>query len=1435
VHAAVGGNLPPCPSRERLAQLLAEQLFGPEVDQIEGHVESCARCQQTLGDLSDGDLTGTGSKPPHHRSTLSDEPRPEFLLFLGQVDPADEQGANDGQSGSHTLPRSEGLPRTPNGNGRTHVAGYDILAELGRGGTGVVYQAHQLDLGRLVALKVLLAGAHASPHDLLRFHTEAETVARFQHPNIVQIYDIGEENGCPYLALEYVEGGSLATKFQGTPLPPRQAAELVQTLARAIHAAHQRGIVHRDLKPANVLLTTDGVPKITDFGLAKRLDADTRHTQTGAVLGTPDFMAPEQAEGKTVGPPADIHALGAILYLLLTGHPPFPAATPVDTMMRVRLEEPVAPTVLQRKVPRDIETICLKCLRKEPRQRYASADSLAEDLHRFLNDRPILARRSLPSERAWRWCRRNPIVASLTGSVVLLLAVLLGTSVLNNARLEEELKRTERAEKEKTEKLWDSYLANAQASRWSGRPGRRFEGLAAVRAAAAIRPDLRLRNEAIALMTLPDVRVACEIKDGFPPGTASVTFDLDFEYYARSDVQGNISVRRVADDEEAAVLQGFGTHAWKMTFSPDGRFLHALYNEGSCQRIWEWRSARIVLEAEIAGGADFSPDSAMAAVGQTDGWIALYELPGGTLVKRLQAGVPYKFGYGCAFHSDGTLAVTQNEPPALMTFDVDTGKRTSTKPLDKPMGLTWQRGGDEAPGWPLVLVGPEQLTVCRARPWTQQAVLSTPDAHTTSACFGPRDGLLASTGWDQMLRLWDTATKRQLLALHGSVGANFDRTGSRLASTRQGAALRLWEVIINREFRLLNTPEAPVNAAWGADFSPDGALLAEATNSGVTLWHMATGRNLATLPTGFCSGAVFAPDGTALFTRTTIGVQRWPISTIADRVKIGPPERIISLPWDSQFGTLARASGGKLAANDRTSKSILMVHPHPDPDTLTGQYRVALPDQPGAGYRLAASPDGRWIANTSYWDFPDKLRVSDVSTRKVVWTYPAAIPGSFSPDSRWLVTGGDACRIRETGTWRLERTITAPPELGAVVDAVFAPDGVTLAIAHEGRAVRLVDARSGEELAILPAPDLPKVDRLCFSSDGGRLACAVEKAGVQLWDLRRIRAELADMGLDWDLPALPPANETGAITEVTVDAGKTAPPETIAARNDQEAQAHQQAWADYFSAPVEVTNSLAMKLRLVPNGSESFYCGSTKVTVGQFRQFVEDTQYKTTAESNGFGGVKISGDEMGQKRDPKREYCWSHPAIALGEDHPVTMVTWQDAMAFCDWLSKREGYTYRLATREEWQRAAKAESTTRYYFGDDVAAIDDYAWHAKNSDWHTHPVGGKKPNAWGLYDMYGNAWETCLIWQRSNGQPADPDHLRPGPGPLDKTLVVGGSYGDGEPDPAYTAWGTSSMPHSHFGFRVILAGDVRSVPVKIPAKPSSEEKKRSPFGNQENR
>jgi tetratricopeptide (TPR) repeat protein len=327
------------------------------------------------------------------------------------------------------FPPSHGRRSGQVSNKLPEIPGYTVEVILGRGGVGVVYKARHLKLGRPVAIKMLLSGAHASPPELMRFMREAQAIATLVHANIVQVHDVGELDGQPYYTMEFVEGGSLAQRLAGVPQPADQAAALVATLAEAIHTAHQGGIVHRDLKPGNVLLTLDGTPKISDFGLARYFDYDGSLTITGFRAGTPSYMAPEQAAGKTsaIGPPSDVYSLGAILYEMLTGRPPFQGESTAETERQLLTQEPVPPSRLNPRVPRDLQTICLKCLNKDPLRRYPTAAALAEDIHRFQRGEPITARPTGIVERVAKWARRQPVHAAvLVGGILVITAVTAG-------------------------------------------------------------------------------------------------------------------------------------------------------------------------------------------------------------------------------------------------------------------------------------------------------------------------------------------------------------------------------------------------------------------------------------------------------------------------------------------------------------------------------------------------------------------------------------------------------------------------------------------------------------------------------------------------------------------------------------------------------------------------------------------------------------------------------------------------------------------------------------------------------------------------------------------------------------------------------------------------------------------------------------------------
>jgi tRNA A-37 threonylcarbamoyl transferase component Bud32 len=416
--------------------------LGPQLDELfTAHAASLAAF-----------ASGSSALPPT-RSYVPQTPG-ETQSFPPTDTPGQTQTdmAPDTPGATHTAQPTDEAPAAdrpvpspaPTPSTKQTIAGYEILGELGRGGMGVVYKARQIKLKRLVALK-MIRGA-GSEGDRFRFQREAEAVARLQHPHIVQVYEVGDDNGQPYFSLEYIDGGSLEGQVGHVPQPAEWSATLTETLARAMHVAHKEGIVHRDLKPANVLMTKDGQPKITDFGLAKQLESDDRPTVAGAVMGTPSYMPPEQAEGDNaaVGPLADVYALGAILYELLTGRPPILGPTPWITVGLVLTVDPVPPRQLQPNVPRDLEIICLKCLAKDRNKRYASAEALADDLRRYLNHEPIQARPTPLREWLWKWARRNPGRASIPVILFFVfLAVFLGfLYYYNKSALEENQRLT---------------------------------------------------------------------------------------------------------------------------------------------------------------------------------------------------------------------------------------------------------------------------------------------------------------------------------------------------------------------------------------------------------------------------------------------------------------------------------------------------------------------------------------------------------------------------------------------------------------------------------------------------------------------------------------------------------------------------------------------------------------------------------------------------------------------------------------------------------------------------------------------------------------------------------------------------------------------------------------------------------------------------------
>jgi WD40 repeat protein len=997
-----------------------------------------------------------------------------------------------------------------------NIPGYEILEVLGWGGMGVVYRALQQGLNRPVALKMVLAGAQASPQVLARLRVEARAVGRLQHPNIVQIHDVGEHAGSPYLVLELVEGRSLGQWLLGTPRPGRQAAEMVETLARAIHSAHLQGVVHRDLTPANILLTADLTPKITDFGLAKLVigGGDSR-TQTGELLGTPSYMAPEQAASRqqAIGAATDVYALGAILYEMLTGRPPFKAESPLETLRQVMVDEPVAPSRLQPKLSRDLETICLKCLRKESSQRYSSGLALADDLERFLEGRTIVARRSSTLERTWRWCLRNRAVALLLACVAgLLVTIAVAASVLaarlavQRDRANWNSRRAQIAERDSLAKLGDSYLAQARAGRFSGRVGQRFGSLDALAKAARIARSLdlpaarlaELRDEAIACLALPDLKPIQQWDYG-TPDTVSVAIDSDLERYARVSRDGSISLRSVADDRELLHLDKAG---YLPRFSKGGRYLGAFGIEPSV-KIWNLERGNLVVTFEGRRAWDFSPRGDSLALSQNDGTLLVFNLATCSPAQIWTGSTVYRI---ISFSPDGRRLAALGEPPQSIEIrDVVSGRILNGFPIPEAGDVVWHPDGKT-----LAIVGEDfKVGLWDVAAGARRLTLEGHRSGGVHAAFNLEGDLLASWGWDGKLRLWDPSSGKLLLktACAGAEPA-FGRDGLVFVPFDLDIKLSRWQIAYGREFRSLARP------AYDATFRdvaihPGGRLLAVGMEDGVGLWDLASSRELEHLPIGTTRHLLFDASGD-LLTRGSYGLWRWPVRVDADSgtTRIGPPRKLdlpgnlvqFDVSRDGRLFGLAQFDGALAVDPSRPSRPVRF-RPHAD-----------------VRY-VAVSPDGRWVATGSHSALGVKIWDSASGKLEAELPCEAWSEVAFSSDGRWLAAGHFHCRVWEVGSW------TGGPQIGGG-GLCFSPDSRLLAVETGAGVVRLVDPATGREIVRLEDPKEERAHCGAFSPDGALLVLSsADSAAIHVWNLRAIGKELEAIALGWELPPFSDVSE----------------------------------------------------------------------------------------------------------------------------------------------------------------------------------------------------------------------------------------------------------------------------------------------------------------------
>jgi WD40 repeat protein/serine/threonine protein kinase len=1054
------------------------------------------------------------------------------------------------------------------------VPGYDLLGPLGRGGMGVVYKARHRKLDRLVALKMILAGEHADPELLARFRSEATAVAQLTHPHIVQIYEVGEHQQWPYIALEYVDGGSLARKLAGAPLPPAAAARLVLLLARAVQAAHQKGVVHRDLKPSNVLLASsqgpDAVPlgaadeagrfepKIADFGLAKRVEPVSEAgtlpdlTQTGAILGTPAYMPPEQASGRPgeVGPLADVYALGAILYECVTGRPPFRGATPVETLLQVRTQEPVSPASLNQAVPVDLDTICLKCLQKEPGRRYESAQALADDLGTFLEGRPIRARPVGRVERFRRWCRRNPLVAALSALAAGLL--LAGTvvasyfAVLADRRAGEAEKNYQTAESRRIEADGERLRAVKQTTLAEERLQDVRHSLYTVQLLRAGSLWERDPDTARALLEDPD---AC------PEDLRDFTWRL---YHG-------------ACDHRRQTFRGQGRAARTLALSPDGRVL-ATGSVDGVLRLWDVGTGAELasVQANNVGGVrqlGFTTDGKVLFSGgmvQPPGEKAwrfegkLWDVvaagkpgdPGAALTLHLRATLPDASG-PFAFRSDGRLLAYGTRDRSVCLWDVRASRECAAmrdlpgevtalvlSPDGTVLAGTVARSGLHL--WEAVVPadgGPDALPSAlreRAVHASQRGLLAlSPDgklvavqgplgeAHLRDATTGELRGILKSrpSWFVNLLFSPDGKTLAGVIDQFREVGRPPQEEGY------------LWDAASGRQLSLLDS------AGGSLAFTPDSKTLVSTGKLGPIIWDTATGRERGRLKTSLFEGAApiaVTPDGRTLITTQPPDTVAWDISGDLGRATLvghpGTPhsllglafsadgKRLVSLSvdrpirktpsegrlWDVERGRLIRVLTGVgsvvvfsprdpllATASHLTDGKIRLF------DAETGDEKPALPGHEGAIGRLAFSPDGRVLFSTGVGG-KGKLWEVETGREQAVFPFPQHAPVAllFAPDGHTLAVASSRSGVNpravtgEVGLYGVPTGKLARTIADTSGPLAFSPDGRLLATgsppADNAVAIHLQDAATGEVLARVEATGGQLLDVL-FTPDGGTL------------------------------------------------------------------------------------------------------------------------------------------------------------------------------------------------------------------------------------------------------------------------------------------------------------------------------------------------------------
>jgi serine/threonine protein kinase/WD40 repeat protein len=1092
---------------------------------------------------------------------------------------------------------------------------YRILRPVGQGGMGVVYEAEQESLGRHVALKVLPRQALLKGTYLERFRREAKAAARLHHTNIVPVFGVGECDGAHFYAMQFIRGEGLdkvlgdlrrlrsapgqptslpseasvahslltgrlapaavspepsaATATDGAPSSvtlsaggteshyARGVARVGLQVADALAYAHRQGILHRDIKPSNLLLDLQGTVWITDFGLAKVEGTDDL-TQAGDIVGTLRFMAPERFDGRSL-PQSDVYGLGVTLYELLTLRPAFDDTNKARLMEKVLHEPPLSPRKLDRRIPRDLETVVLKCLAKDPAERYVSADVLAEDLRRFLADRPILARRSTWRERTWRWCRRNPLVAALIATVLVLLTVTAVGGVAMSLRLSDALGQAERdrdkardAEQERKNQLFESLVSEAKAQRFSGRGGQRFGTLESVRKAVALARELgkppkvfdELRNLAIAALALPDLHLLKEW-EGYPEGSRSIVFDDTLERYVRIDNQGKITVRRVADDTEIARRTGEKPTVSLGGFDEGGRALILLDAADNSRIRWRFDPSETVLLGK--NPALFAEDTSKIATADRKllvtlnpktGRLSVHELTSGKHLRDIPFGIwpaapapvmthvwamhPWRRQLAIAMSADGSPA------PLVHVLDLDQGKvqaeLVSDPQLKYMLRLAWHPDGRTlaAGYWYGIVL------------WDVPSRKAITPRIEHKGGWGLFDvgislsGQLMSTcsTWGGGIKFWHPYTRKLLLSLPGK---NFQPTtptpdGRMYTHQMQGTRVHLWATEPSPVLRVLvrNPVRRPVREYRRNSVHRDGRLLAVGSSDGVSLFDLRNGLDVGHLDIGYTPNVEFDPATGDLLTLGVLGLLRWPVHADAkdlERLRIGRPKQLVAMPTPASFDFHISRNGRTIAVAQPSR--VLLLH-------ADRPHRVILPV--GVRQQLSISPDGQWIGTGGGGECA--VHVWEAHTGRLVKSQHFDKPGlaQFTPDGKRLLAGSmEKCRFWRSDDWQelppvIEKGSDAGWSSGTGPLPEFTPDGQLLAWESGEGALRLLSTATGREVARLESPDQGRCGYTTFTP-GGRFLITTnyDTTTLHVWDLHELRRLLREMSLDWDAPSDPAA------------------------------------------------------------------------------------------------------------------------------------------------------------------------------------------------------------------------------------------------------------------------------------------------------------------------